>query len=64
MGNISFLWFAVSVLGLTVLFIKVSDADDFVVVQTTNGRVRGRVQDGVNAFLGIPYAKPPVNDLR
>ena len=34
------------------------------VVQTTDGAVRGNVQDKVNVFLGIPYAAPPVGELR
>jgi carboxylesterase type B len=29
------------------------------VVATAEGRVRGRVMDGIAAFLGIPYAAPP-----
>ncbi|MFD0541057.1 carboxylesterase/lipase family protein [Actinomadura luteofluorescens] len=29
------------------------------VVQTSYGKVRGLAQDGVTAFLGIPYAAPP-----
>jgi para-nitrobenzyl esterase len=33
-------------------------------VQTTNGPVRGLVVNGVNTFLGMPYAAPPVGDLR
>ena len=40
-----------------------------VVIQTTNGQIRGaekttRLGRKHYAFLGIPYAKPPVGDLR
>ena len=34
------------------------------VVCTETGGVRGTVSDGVRAFKGIPYAKPPVGELR
>jgi para-nitrobenzyl esterase len=34
------------------------------VVRTANGVVSGLSRTGVQAFLGIPYAKPPVRDLR
>lgn len=33
-------------------------------VATTEGPVRGAVANGVMTFLGIPYAAPPVGDLR
>src|SRR4029078_6887110 len=33
-------------------------------VSTTDGPVRGFVENGVNEFLGIPYAAPPTGDLR
>ena len=33
-------------------------------VQTDNGAVCGIVVTGINAWLGIPFAAPPVEDLR
>ncbi|MEZ4473302.1 MAG: carboxylesterase family protein [bacterium] len=33
-------------------------------VRLPAGLVRGRVEDGVGLFLGIPFAAPPVGDLR
>src|SRR5205823_2282746 len=34
------------------------------VIVTSHGRVRGFVDSGMRKFLGIPYAAPPVGDLR
>lgn len=34
------------------------------IVQTENGPVKGIVTSGLREFLGIPYAAPPVRDLR
>ncbi len=34
------------------------------VVSTTTGDLRGFIQDGVNTYLGIPYAKAPTGSLR
>ncbi len=34
------------------------------VVEVTGGKVRGRTVDGVSAFLGVPYAAPPVGRAR
>jgi para-nitrobenzyl esterase len=34
------------------------------VVETKEGRVQGFIANGVNEFLGIPYAEPPVGNLR
>lgn len=34
------------------------------VVNTKNGRIRGYERQGIIEYLGIPYAKPPVGELR
>ncbi|MBV8160975.1 MAG: carboxylesterase/lipase family protein [Acidimicrobiia bacterium] len=34
------------------------------IVETTHGSVQGRVKDGICDFRGIPYAAPPVGELR
>ena len=33
-------------------------------VQTSYGRLRGSIEDGVHVFRGIPFAKPPVAERR
>jgi para-nitrobenzyl esterase len=33
-------------------------------IETPDGHVRGRLQDGVARFLGIPYARPPIGAAR
>jgi para-nitrobenzyl esterase len=33
-------------------------------VRTTAGAVRGRVEEGLTVFRGIPFAEPPVGELR
>ena len=37
---------------------------DETIVNTTCGPVQGSIEDGVFVWKGIPYAKPPVGDLR
>ena len=33
-------------------------------VETSQGKLTGSIDGGVRRFLGIPYAEPPVGDLR
>jgi len=52
-------------IGLVLLLASVGlAAQQGPVVQTSAGRVQGAVDDGVASFKGIPYAKPPVGELR
>jgi para-nitrobenzyl esterase len=37
---------------------------DSVTLKTPAGAVRGAEQEGMRSFLGVPYAKPPVGELR
>jgi para-nitrobenzyl esterase len=41
-----------------------ADAAPGEVVKTTHGPVRGLVEDGIHAFLGLRYGAPPVGELR
>jgi para-nitrobenzyl esterase len=55
---------AAGVLSTSAMAGGAGDREDGPVVQTNEGPVRGFVRNGVNIFLGIPYAAPPVGDLR
>ncbi|KAG1667819.1 Acetylcholinesterase [Nymphon striatum] len=56
------------VLLCSVAVIKCSTNSESVTLHTVSGPIKGKRQstlDGqVDSFLGIPYAKPPINDLR
>ncbi len=56
---------ALAVAGLTLAFCSPSFADSLT-VKTQQGKVHGKtINDGkVKAFLGLPYAAPPVGELR
>lgn len=34
------------------------------IVQTSSGKIQGYVRDGLLEFLGIPFAEPPIGELR
>ena len=47
------------------LKISATTQNDSLVVETKSGKIKGALRSGGGAeFLGIPYAKPPVGDLR
>lgn len=47
---------------LIVLFLCVFGKDE--IVETLNGKVQGYQEDGVYTFKGVPFAEPPIHDLR
>ena len=62
----------VNYLLLFLLLIKVSNAEDQPIIETTIGKIFGTVKEvdvfgqamRVENYFGIPYAEPPINDLR
>jgi para-nitrobenzyl esterase len=54
----------VGLTGLLVIAPFVARAADAPKVQTSDGPIQGLYARGVTEFLGIPYAAPPVGDLR
>lgn len=55
------LWTVLSMLGVPA---SVSHADSAPVVKVDGGPVRGTVTSAGRSFLGLPYAAPPVGELR
>lgn len=68
MGDLTFRLFTLLHCGLIAVSSTVSD--EFRIVDTNLGQIRGirktsiRKQVEFYSFKGIPYAKPPINDLR
>ena len=54
----------VGLLGALALGLAAQGALAQAMVSTSGGDVRGTVKGGAEAFLGIPYAAPPVGPLR
>ena len=54
-----------TMLGLSMLWgVGAMGQDDATTVMTTSGPLQGVAADGLVVFQGIPYAQPPVGDLR
>lgn len=54
----------VALLFAPLLSVHVSATEGTVVIETHSGHLRGEVVEGVRRFRGIPYAMPPIGDLR
>lgn len=50
--------------GTTVAFAETERRQDPTLVVTDLGALRGTADDGVRSWLGVPYAAPPVDELR
>lgn len=51
-------------LGFLLCFITLATSAQAPVVKTVDGYIRGILENGIPVFKGIPYAQPPVGDLR
>ena len=51
--------FLITLPGVIFAIEKMSD-----IIQLHSGPISGEVEDGVRAFMGVPYAAPPVGELR
>ena len=53
-----------AVLACAILVFACSGISAQVVVQTQNGKLQGTEHNGVASFKGVPFAQPPIGDLR
>jgi len=53
-----------AVLACAILVFACSGISAQVVVQIQNGKLQGTQQNGVASFKGVPFAQPPIGDLR
>ena len=55
-------------IAFSIFCVLFSKADDSIVVRVKNGLINGKRESfdeiDLNVFLGIPYAKPPIGELR
>ena len=65
---LSIIMAAVMAVGMTAVMSGCGESEstheDAVKVTCENGIMLGQTEDGVTSFKGVPYAKPPVGDLR
>lgn len=58
------------VLGNSINSLEINDNETYKIIETESGLVRGKKSltffetKAYYAFMGIPYAKPPLNELR
>ena len=52
------------ILSLTLVFLITTTQAQLQTVKTEGGTISGLQQDGVTVFKGVPFAAPPVGDLR
>ena len=53
-----------SLIILFLVFMVGCARDSSDIVETSYGSIQGYEEDGVSYFLGIPFAEPPIGDLR
>ena len=59
------IWASAAILGITIVCFALQARPSAKIVRTDDGLVSGTAdQNGVTAYLGIPFAAPPVGDLR